>query len=468
MLNCSCRRVLKGFLCFASLLCILVGTTPYILSTRYGLGALCTVLNAISKVKVSIGNADVRWRTKHPFVEGFKLAYNKQELMTIDRAYATKSVWKQMTRNQNRDDRVRVFIRNPKISAQVDSQTGFFWWTKALTDCGLGLGPKPLCDGNCEGKMQPPVVPKAFQSDVVDESFSAEIVLDKMDIFVSDGVLKMPKAMRDVLGGRLFVDVSLYKHMSSRQLTVEKKTLSIHNKLQVEMDSPDFRFSLSGGMTPDGYLVVPIDNPIKFTTSITPAIIEAFLKTVNPFVTSVVDLQTTGLQATLTPKYNVWPSSAMTLELEEFELQVGQNKTINNVMKILSLGTGNKKLQQYFRDKANAIVKSGKTQVEMKLDQSMIIHPTNISLGVPGVEYPIELILSGTTYGDTSDPRISMTAAIAETTLENIFAIKGLTENDRIPIIITGTVSKPSIAFNRALTQIGLLLLDKRGSASFK
>jgi len=194
----------------------------------------------------------------------------------------------------------------------------------------------------------------------------------------------------------------------------------------------------------------------------------AFLKTVNPFVTSVVDLHTTGLRATLTPKYNVWPSSAMVLELDEFEIQARQNKTINSVMQILSLGTGNKKLQQYFKDNANTTVKSGKTQVEMKLDQSMIIHPTNISLDVPGMEHPIELILSGTTFGDISDRRINMAATISDTTLERFFAIKGLTEKDRIPLVITGTTSKPSIALNRALTQMGLLLLEKRGSAPFK
>ena len=180
------------------MLCILMGATPYILSTKHGLGALCTVINAISKVKVSIGNADVRWRTEHPFVEDFKLVYNRQELMTIDRAYATKSVWRQITRNHKGEYRNRIFVRNPKISAEVDSETGFFWWTKAAMDCGLGVGPKPLCDGNCEEVMQtePPIVPKEFRSDVVDESFSAEIVLDQLDVFVSDGVLKMPKAMR--------------------------------------------------------------------------------------------------------------------------------------------------------------------------------------------------------------------------------------------------------------------------------
>ena len=177
-----------------------------------------------------------------------------------------------------------------------------------------------------------------------------------------------------------------------------------------------------------------------------------FLKTINPFVTSVVNLQTTCLQATITPKYNVWPSSSMTVELDEFEIQARQNKTINSVMQVLSLGTGSKKLQQYFKNNANAVVKSGKTQVEVRLDQSMIIHPTNISLAVPGIERPIELILSGTTSGNPSDPTIEMTATLAETTLENILAIKGLTTNDRIPIEITGTVSKPSIAFNRCVS----------------
>ena len=198
MLNCICRRVLKGLLCFSSLLCILLGATPYILSTKYGLGALCTAVNSISKVKVSIGNADVRWRTQHPFIEDFKIVYNRQELMTIDRAYATKSVWSQITRNNDVEDRNRIFVRNPKISAEVDGKTGFFWWTKAAIDCGLGQGPKPLCDESCEEIMQaePPIVPKEFQSNVVDESFSAEVVLDKLDVFVSDGVLKMPKAMR--------------------------------------------------------------------------------------------------------------------------------------------------------------------------------------------------------------------------------------------------------------------------------
>lgn len=48
----------------------------------------------------------------------------------------------------------------------------------------------------------------------------------------------------------------------------------IDNELQIEMDSPDFRLSLGGGMTKDGYLAVPIGKPIKFTTSITPEITE--------------------------------------------------------------------------------------------------------------------------------------------------------------------------------------------------
>lgn len=142
----------------------------------------------------------------------------------------------------------------------------------------------------------------------------------------------------------------------------------------------------------------------------------------------------------------------MTVELDEFQIEARQNKTINSVMQVLSIGAGNRKLQQYFKNNANATVKSGKTQVEVRLDQSMIIHPTNISLGVPGVEHPIELILSGTTSGDTSDPTIEMTATLAETTLESILAIKGLTKNDRIPIAITGTVSKPSIAFKRCVS----------------
>ena len=219
----ACRRVLTGLLVFSSLLCILVGATPYILSTRYGLSSLCSMINAISKFKVSISNADVRWRTKHPFVEGFKLAYNRQ-LMTIDRAYATKSIWRQVTRNHKQEeDRTRVFVQNPKISAEVDRETGIFWLAKVARESGLDLGPKPLCDElDCEEIIPTPIVPKEFQSDVVDESFSAEIVLDRVDVFVSDGVLKMPKAMKDVLGGRLFVDVSLQRQMDPRQLTVEK------------------------------------------------------------------------------------------------------------------------------------------------------------------------------------------------------------------------------------------------------
>ena len=48
----------------------------------------------------------------------------------------------------------------------------------------------------------------------------------------------------------------------------------IDSELQIEMDSPDFRLSLGGGMTKDGYLAVPMDKPIKFATSITPEITE--------------------------------------------------------------------------------------------------------------------------------------------------------------------------------------------------
>lgn len=55
------------------------------------------------------------------------------------------------------------------------------------------------------------------------------------------------------------------------------ETLVIDNELQIEMDSPDFRLSLGGGMTKDGYLAVPIEKPIKFTTSITPEITEYVL-----------------------------------------------------------------------------------------------------------------------------------------------------------------------------------------------
>lgn len=53
--------------------------------------------------------------------------------------------------------------------------------------------------------------------------------------------------------------------------------LVIDSELQIEMDSPDFRLSLGGGMTKDGYLAVPMDKPIKFATSITPEITEYVL-----------------------------------------------------------------------------------------------------------------------------------------------------------------------------------------------
>lgn len=443
-------RVSLGVLaCSAAMAWIL----PFVLSSRRGLRAALYVANNVAPVSIHVDSADMRWRTKKPYLKNIRVGCGGEECLSIDRMQSSKSLWQMLGRHQ----KAEVFLHNPVLNLETDEK-GQIRILNELEKKGL-LG---------DGAIEQPVLPEAFRGSVhVNHPFSAEIAIDdKVTCFVSEGSLRVNEEISRLMGGRLFMSVSQQGLPSSHRVDSNRRLVS---QIAVDMDSPAFHLDMKGYQTNNDELYLDEESPVHVDTRVTQAFSDAVMALINPlFIGGVHVISESPIKMSITSEDGVLPAKRMIAKVAPWSAQVEQGPLLRDVIRVLTMLSDASMGSKYpaFRhalekDMSISISSSEASVIVSDNGASVTSDIASLSLQVPGIPYPIELGVRATINGTGPDAIMDTKVQISASTLQHVIG-RNIQDLKPFSIAIRGTLSKPSVNFKSVLSDVGLLMLQSK------